>query len=125
MSNKKANQLADKWIAELLEMGCSYNEMPAVFKLARKKYNLLKHTTEMERTNQEIAEVIFAELRRAEEKHPAFPTDVIHQVAIMQEEAGEATRASLQLVYENGSLYNLQAELIQTAAMCIRVLKHM
>lgn len=47
MSKKqiKSEQLADKWIAMLLEWGYSYDKMPAVFQLARKKYNLLKSKT--------------------------------------------------------------------------------
>ena len=42
---------------------------------------------------------IVAELRRAEAKYPAWPADLIHQVAIMQEESGEAIRAALNHAY--------------------------
>lgn len=41
MKNPQAEQLANKWIAELLEMGYSYSEMQTVFSLAREKYNAL------------------------------------------------------------------------------------
>lgn len=70
----------------------------------------------------EINQVI-EELKKAEKKHPNWPADILHQIAIMNEEAGEATRAALHLVYENGSKEDLKKELIQTAAMCLRMLK--
>lgn len=65
---------------------------------------------------------IDAELKRAEKKHPDFPADMFRQVAIMQEEAGEVTKAVLHYHYEGGSLQNVKDELIQTAAMCMRML---
>ena len=68
---------------------------------------------------------IVAELRRAEEKYPAWPADLIHQVAIMQEESGEAIRAALNHVYHGEPLADVRAELVQTAAMCLRCLKNM
>lgn len=43
---------------------------------------------------------IQSELERAEKKHPDFPNDMFRQLAIMQEEAGEVTRAILQYHYE-------------------------
>ena len=68
---------------------------------------------------------IVAELRRAEAKYPAWPTDLIHQVAIMQEESGEAIRAALNHVYHGEPLEDVRGELVQTAAMCLRCLKNM
>ena len=62
------------------------------------------------------------ELDRACEKHPQFPTDIIHQVAVVGEEAGEALRAAMNLAYEDGDVDELKKELVQTAASCIRVL---
>lgn len=64
------------------------------------------------------------ELAKAKCKHPDFPKDIVHMVAIMAEESGEATRASLQYHYEGGTLLELKTELYQTAAMCIRVLEN-
>ncbi len=71
-----------------------------------------------------ILEQILEELERAENKHPLWPTDVIHAAAIISEESGELMRAALQWNYENGNQDELKEEAIQTAAMCIRFLQH-
>ncbi len=70
-------------------------------------------------------EQIDAELRRAEKKHPNWPDDMFRQVAIMNEEAGEVTKAVLHYHYEGGTLDHVKEELIQTAAMCMRMLKNL
>ena len=62
------------------------------------------------------------ELERAEKKHPDFPKDMFQQLAIMQEEAGEVTKAVLHYHYEGGTLEDVREELVQTAAMCMRML---
>jgi NTP pyrophosphatase (non-canonical NTP hydrolase) len=62
------------------------------------------------------------ELERAEKKHPNFPVDMFRQLAIMNEEAGEVTKAVLHYHYEGGTLYDIREELIQTAAMCMRMI---
>ncbi len=69
-----------------------------------------------------ILEEIRQELIRACKKHNHWPEDLIHSVAIMQEESGEAIRAALQCVYEGGNISDVEKELVQTAAMCIRAL---
>lgn len=63
------------------------------------------------------------ELERAKKLHPNFPTDIFQQLAIMQEEAGEVTKAVLD--YKDGKcpLQHVKEELIQTAAMCMRMLE--
>jgi hypothetical protein len=66
--------------------------------------------------------LIFDELEKAERKHPLFPTDPIHAVAIMEEESGETMRAALRVVYENGDIDELKKELIQAGAMAVRCL---
>ncbi len=66
---------------------------------------------------------IDAELKRAEIKYPHYPSDIFQQLAIMQEEAGEVTKAVLQYHYEGGSFENIKEEIIQTAAMCMRMLQ--
>lgn len=70
-----------------------------------------------------ILKLIESELERAEKKHPDFPLDKFRQLAIMQEEAGEVTKAVLHHYYENGPLQDIKDELVQTAAMCVRMLK--
>ncbi len=71
-------------------------------------------------------QAVSKELVSAKKKHPVFPADIVHMVAIMQEEAGESTRASLRYVHdEGGTLEELKVELIQTAAMCFRVLENL
>jgi Flp pilus assembly protein CpaB len=65
------------------------------------------------------------ELERARLIHSRWPTDPIHQVAIMEEESGESVRAALRMVYEGGSIEDLRTELIQTGAMVMRCLVEM
>lgn len=72
----------------------------------------------------QILEAITQELGSAEIKHPDFPTSIFRQLAIMQEEAGEVTKAVLHFHYEDGTIEHIKEELIQTAAMCVRMLKH-
>lgn len=68
---------------------------------------------------------IFDELEKAEKKHPCWPEDIIHAIAIMVEEAGESMQAALDCVYDDGSIEHLKLELAQTGAMCIRALMHL
>lgn len=65
---------------------------------------------------------VHRELERARQLHPGFPADPIHQAAIVWEESGEALRAAIQSVYEDGPEAAVDGELLQTAAMCIRAL---
>ena len=72
-----------------------------------------------------IINKILDEVEFAETKHPDWPCDILHQIAIVNEEAGEATKAALHFEYESGSLEDVEKELIQTAAMCIRMLNNL
>lgn len=79
----------------------------------------------MGKREESLFNIILAELRMAEAKYPAWPADLIHQVAIMQEESGEAIRAALNHVYHGEPIEDVRGELVQTAAMCLRCLKNM
>ncbi|MDP1708273.1 MAG: hypothetical protein Q8L89_04320 [Gammaproteobacteria bacterium] len=79
-----------------------------------------------------IVEEIATEIASAVQKHPEWPRDIIHQWAIVQEEAGETQKDVLQWVYDtvDGDAYMYQkekvrAEAVQTAAMCLRFLVHL
>ena len=63
------------------------------------------------------------ELERAEKKHPDWPKDPVDQTAIMMEEAGESIQAALDWKYEQGDPQLLIDEVVQTGAMCLRILK--
>jgi NTP pyrophosphatase (non-canonical NTP hydrolase) len=73
-------------------------------------------------TINDTIDLIMHELRMAEKKHPGWPDDPIHGVAIMIEEAGEAMQAALDLHYRNAPVADLRKELAQTGAMAIRAL---
>lgn len=68
---------------------------------------------------------VFEELSKAEKKHPGWPEDKIHAVAILIEEAGEAMQAAIDCVYTGGNIEHLREELAQTGAMAIRALLHL
>jgi hypothetical protein len=74
---------------------------------------------------QSIAEEICDEIARAEKKHPNWPKDVIKAAAIVSEENGELIRAAVQFDMEGGSIEAVRKEAIETAAMCIRLLKNL
>lgn len=65
---------------------------------------------------------VLMELDNAERKFPEWPIDIIHRSAIVQEEAGELTRAALRNTYEHGSVEDMQKEAKQVAAMGLRFL---
>lgn len=68
---------------------------------------------------------IHYELYKAEKKHPNWPVDnLFEQVAILSEEAGEVAKAALDYKSGKAPLSELKEELMQTAAMCIRILKN-
>ena len=82
--------------------------------------------------------MILEELVRAERIHPSWPRDVIHQAAIVGEEAGEVLKAAIDYTYAHTRVPQDQApalrrrhrqdlitELIQTGAMVHRMLDRM
>ena len=66
---------------------------------------------------------IFSEVERAEKLHPDWPTNPIHQAAIVTEEAGELLQASLNYDEHKSSKRTLITEAVHTAAAAIRFLK--
>jgi len=70
-------------------------------------------------------EIILSELKHAEAKHPGWPDDIVHAVAIMIEEAGEAMQAAINCHYEGGDIELLRIELAQVGAMCVRTIMHL
>ena len=66
--------------------------------------------------------IISSEYIEAKNKHPNWPTDEIHQTAIVQEEAGEMIRAALNYKYEGARYSEIHKEAVQTAAMGLRFL---
>lgn len=75
-------------------------------------------------TRQKAVAKLISELMKAQIKHPKFPTDIIHAISIMNEEAGESIQAALDLTYTNGSLEHIIKEVAQTGAMCLRILEN-
>lgn len=75
--------------------------------------------------NSSIMLEIGAEVERATQKWPGWPTDPIHAAAVIAEEPGELMKATIESVYEphKGSYKNLRTEAIQTAAMCMRFIQ--
>lgn len=69
---------------------------------------------------------IDAELKKAEKKHPNWPVDNMYkQACILGEESGEVMKAVLHYHDEGGTLDQIKEELIQTAAMCMRMLQNL
>ena len=62
---------------------------------------------------------------RAKKIHPDYPDDIFEQLAIMQEEAGEVTKAVLDYKYKKDTIEHIKEELTQTAAMCIRMINNL
>ena len=74
--------------------------------------------------------LICEEVVKAEIKHPKWPKDPIHAVAIMMEECGEAVQAAIDFTYQDGTDRHinreaLRKELAQAGAMAIRNLIHL
>ncbi len=73
----------------------------------------------------EIADDMARELNRANKLYPDFPKDVVRGVAIVAEECGEAIRAAndYDVNPNDETRRDVHDELIQTMAMCVRVLQ--
>lgn len=70
-----------------------------------------------------VLDDVFEEIRRAEGKFPGWPEDVVHEAAIVAEEAGELMKASLDFYYHRWPTpERVYDEAVQTAAMALRFL---
>jgi len=87
-----------------------------------KQKNTFKHP---EYTLEYYEKRVRQELERAKRLHPNYPENMLHQVAIINEEVGEMTKAVLQYHYEGGNVHDISVELTQTAAMCLRMLENL
>lgn len=73
-----------------------------------------------------IVDELKAELSKAEEKHPIWPTDAVHASAILNEEAGELTQSALDFHYgDTADVERMREEAIQVGAMALRFLKNL
>lgn len=69
--------------------------------------------------------IMLKELEAAKKKHPIWPEDFVYASAILNEEAGELTQATLNY-YESKSYEDfcrMREEAAQTGAMAIRFLE--
>lgn len=95
--------------------------------------------TETKRISEELCEELFKkqapgvkravakvllELGKAMQKHPEWPSDVVHAAAIVAEESGELVRAAIQCHYgeKDCDKRDLAKEASHTAATAIRFL---
>lgn len=74
------------------------------------------------RREQGVFDDIFCELRRAETKHPGWPSDPVHAAAVVAEESGELVKAAMEYYFEDKAPSLMYNEAVETAAMAIRFL---
>lgn len=65
---------------------------------------------------------VAVEVLRAEVKFPTWPNDLLHGVAVVAEESGEAVKAALDAHYKRAPVGDYRKELVHTAAMCLRAI---
>jgi hypothetical protein len=81
--------------------------------------------------NMDVLHLVLEELRKAETKHPVWPSDIIHRAAIVIEEAGELIQAAVDYVQAKDEVEkkkawaNMVVEAAQTGAMTFRFLENM
>lgn len=71
-----------------------------------------------------IVNEVFLELARARGVFPLWPVDVVQATAVMLEEAGEVLKAANEVCWgqKEGTMADVRKEVIQTMAMCLRLL---
>ncbi len=70
-----------------------------------------------------ISEAI-AELNRARKRYPEWPTDLVHATVVMVEESTEALKSANEIRWNHKqtTMADLRDEVIQTIAMCLRLI---
>lgn len=78
-------------------------------------------------TVDDLLAIVRAEVVRATDKFPTWPTDPLHASGVVQEESGELAKAVLQRMYEphKSTDEDVRTEAVQTAAMAVRFLLSM
>lgn len=73
---------------------------------------------------EQIKNEVNAEVARARRLYPTWPADIIHATALMSEEAGEAVNAANGAFWghKGATLHDVRKEVIETMAMCWRLL---
>ena len=69
-----------------------------------------------------IKRAIRKEMKRAKSLND-WPTDIIHQAAVIAEEAGEVVQSANNFVYGAASKEKIKEEVIQTIVTCLRYLE--
>lgn len=69
-----------------------------------------------------VFNLIANEIQRAEKLHGELPDYLMDQVAILNEESGEVTKAALDHVYSQKPIDDVYTEAIHTAAVAVRIL---
>ncbi len=72
---------------------------------------------------EELQTRILSELKRAQDKHPAWPNDPFHAVAVVAEEVGEVVADVLKYTYEpdkGKSVQDIELEVVQSIVTLIR-----
>lgn len=81
-------------------------------------------------STEEALDYLVGALKAAEAKHPGWPDDFLHGIAIITEEVGEAAQEAIEWTYRRpdtlkGMVLNLSRltlELAQTGAVCLRMM---
>jgi hypothetical protein len=77
---------------------------------------------EFELNKEAFFRAISLEIDRSFELHGDLPENMFEQIVIINEEIGEVNKAILHLHYEGGNIENIRKELIESAAMCVKML---
>lgn len=75
-------------------------------------------------TDEQVYDLVRAELNRARARYPWWPADAIHACAIANEEVGEVTRAINSWAWQQGdeTPADIRKEAVQAIAMFVRLL---